>query len=344
MKLSFSKNRINLIHSFGISRSSNDYYDIIYIYIKDGDLIGRGEAAPSKRYGESSELLLSVLENGIQVPENYLSKKHLWGFLRPQLRKIASLEAAVSTAVWDLSAQKQNIPLYKLFGFENTTLPKTSYTISIGELDELDSKLEESKKCSILKVKLGTPFNDKEIIKKIRRRTDKLIRIDANEGWDYKTAKKMVFWLADQNVEFIEQPFPALNLNDTKMLRSISPLPLVADEDSVTSNDLNSLEGVFDGINIKLMKCGSLDEALKMIQLAKKLDFKIMLGCMVESSVGITAAAHLSSQCDYVDLDGNLLIKDDPYNGVKVDSGRLKLSSSKTGLGIELKKKKPGLL
>ena len=310
----------------------------------DGDFIGRGEAAPSKRYGESSELLLSVLESGIQVPENYLSKKHLWGFLRPQLRKIASLEAAVSTAVWDLSAQKQNIPLYKLFGFENTTLPKTSYTISIGELDELDSKLEESKKCSILKVKLGTPFNDKEIIKKIRRRTDKLIRIDANEGWDYKTAKKMVFWLADQNVEFIEQPFPALNLNDTKMLRSISPLPLVADENSVTSNDLDALEGVFDGINIKLMKCGSLDEALKMIQLAKKLDFKIMLGCMVESSVGITAAAHLSSQCDYVDLDGNLLIKDDPYNGVKVDSGRLKLSSSKTGLGIELKKKKPGLL
>jgi len=333
-----------LIHSFGISRSSNDYYDIIYIYIKDGDLIGRGEAAPSKRYGESSELLLSVLENGIQVPENYQSKEHLWGFLRPQLRKIASLEAAVSTAVWDLSAQKQNIPLYKLFGFENTTLPKTSYTISIGELDELDSKLEESRKCSILKVKLGTPFNDKEIIKKIRRRTDKLIRIDANEGWDYKTAKKMVFWLADQNVEFIEQPFPALNLNDTKMLRSISPLPLVADENSVTSNDLDALEGVFDGINIKLMKCGSLDEALKMIQLAKKLDFKIMLGCMVESSVGITAAAHLSSQCDYVDLDGNLLIKDDPYNGVKVDSGRLKLSSSKTGLGIELKKKKPGLL
>jgi L-alanine-DL-glutamate epimerase-like enolase superfamily enzyme len=154
----------------------------------------------------------------------------------------------------------------------------------------------------------------------------------------------MVFWLADQNVEFIEQPFPALNLEETKKLRSISPLPLVADENSVTSSDLNALREVFDGINIKLMKCGSLDEALKMIQLAKELDFKIMLGCMVESSVGITAAAHLSSQCDYVDLDGNLLIKDDPYNGVKIESGRLKLSSSKTGLGIELKKKKSGLL
>ena len=344
MKLSFSKNRINLIHPFGISRSSNDYYDIIYIYILDGDFIGRGEAAPSIRYGESSELLLSVLENEIQVPENYKSREHLWGFLKPQLRNITSLEAAVNMAVWDLSTQKKNIPLYKSFGFENTTLPKTSFTISIGKLDKLDSKLEESKKCSILKVKLGTPHDDKEIIRQIRLRTDSLIRIDANEGWDYKTAKKMVFWLADQNVEFIEQPFPALNLEDTKKLRSISPLPLVADENSVTSNDLNTLKEAFDGINIKLMKCGGLDEALKMIQLAKKLDFKIMLGCMVESSVGITAAAHLSSQCDYVDLDGNLLIKDDPYNGVKIDSGRLKLSSIKPGIGIELKKKKLGLL
>ena len=113
MKLSFSKNRINLIHSFGISRSSNDYYDIIYVYIIDGDFIGRGEAAPSKRYGESSELILSVLESGIQVPENYHSREHLWDFLKPQLRKIASLEAAVNMAVWDLSTQKQNIPLYK---------------------------------------------------------------------------------------------------------------------------------------------------------------------------------------------------------------------------------------
>ena len=138
-----------------------------------------------------------------------------------KLKKISSLEAAVNMAIWDLSTQKQNIPLCKAFGFENTTLPKTSYTISIGKLDELDSKLEESKKCSILKVKLGTPHNDREIIKQIRRKTNNLIRIDANEGWDYKTAKKMVFWLADQNVELIEQPFPALNLEDTKKLRSI---------------------------------------------------------------------------------------------------------------------------
>ena len=198
--------------------------------------------------------------------------------------------------------------------------------------------------CSILKVKLGTPNNDKEIIRKIRAKTDKLIRIDANEGWDYGMAKNMAFWLADRNVEFIEQPFSAVNLKDTKRLKSISPLPLIADENSISSNDLNGLVDFFDGINIKLMKCGSFDEALKMIGLAKKLKFKIMLGCMVESSVGITAAAHLSSACDFIDLDGNLLIKDDPYDGVKIEDGHLKLSSLKEGLGLNLKQKKFGLL
>ena len=236
LKLSFLKNRINLIHSFGISRSSNDYYDIIYIY-NGWRFHWKRRSSPSKRYGESSELILSVLESGIKYQKT-ISQRTFMGFLKPQLRKIASLEAAVNMAVWDLSTQNK-IFLFINFGFENTTLPKTSYTISIGKLDELDSKLEESKKCSILKVKLGTPHNDKEIIRQIRRRTNNLIRIDANEGWDYETAKKMVFWLADQNVEFIEQPFPALNLEDTKKLRSISPLPLVADENSVTSNDLN---------------------------------------------------------------------------------------------------------
>ncbi|MFL3013152.1 MAG: dipeptide epimerase [Candidatus Neomarinimicrobiota bacterium] len=344
MEIKFCKNRINLIHSFGLSRSSNDYYDIIYVYILDGDIIARGEAAPSKRYKESSELILSVLNRGIKVPESSNSKEHLWGYLKPQLKGISSLEAAVNMAVWDWRAQKEETPLFNLFGFKDEILPKTSYTIAIGELNEIDEKLEESEKCSILKVKLGTPDKDKEIIRRIRKKTDKLIRVDANEGWDYEMAKSMAFWLADRNVEFIEQPFSVVNLKDTKRLKSVSPLPLIADENSISSNDLNGLVDFFDGINIKLMKCGSFDEALKMIGLAKNLKFKIMLGCMVESSVGITAAAHLSSACDFIDLDGNLLIKDDPYDGVKIENGHLKLSPLKEGLGLNLKQKKIGLL
>ena len=173
MEIKFCKNRINLIHSFGISRSSNDYYDIIYVYIIDRDIIARGEAAPSKRYNESSELILSILKRGLKVPQSSNSKQHLWAFLKPQLKGISSLEAAVNMAVWDWSAQKEKVPLFNLFGFKDEILPKTSYTIAIGELNEIDEKLEESEKCSILKVKLGTPNNDKEIISKIRARTDK---------------------------------------------------------------------------------------------------------------------------------------------------------------------------
>ncbi|MFL2989215.1 MAG: enolase C-terminal domain-like protein, partial [Candidatus Neomarinimicrobiota bacterium] len=213
----------------------------------DGDIIARGEAAPSKRYNESVELILSVLNKGLTIPENCNSRDHLWNFLKHQLKGISSLEAAVNMAVWDWGAQKEKVPLFKKFGFKDEILPKTSYTIAIGNLNELDERLEESEKCSILKVKLGTPDNDKEIIRIIRKKTDKLIRIDANEGWDYEMAKNMAFWLADMNVEFIEQPFSALNLKDTKRLKSISPLPLIADENSISSNDLNGLVDCFDG-------------------------------------------------------------------------------------------------
>ena len=168
------------------------------------------------------------------------------------------------------------------------------------------------------------------------KRQDKTIRVDANEGWDLETGKRMSFWLADRNVEFIEQPFQSTNLKDTASLRNVSPLPLIADENSINSRDIPSLVDVFDGINIKLMKCGNLYEALEMIKLARKFKMKIMLGCMIESSIAITAASHLSPLVDYADLDGNLLIEDDPYQGVTVKNGRLKLPKEH-GLGVKLK-------
>ena len=189
-------------------------------------------------------------------------------------------------------------------------------------------------------MKLGvSEENDKETISLIREKTDKTIRVDANEGWDLETGKRMSFWLADRNVEFIEQPFQSTNLKDTASLRNVSPLPLIADENSINSSDISSLVDVFDGINIKLMKCGNLYEALEMIKLARKFKMKIMLGCMIESSVAITAASHLSPLVDYADLDGNLLIEDDPYQGVTVKNGRLKLPKEH-GLGVKLKNTK----
>ena len=202
-------------------------------------------------------------------------------------------------------------------------------------MDEIGSKLEDAESYSILKVKLGTPKIDKEIINEVRRHTDKLIRVDANEGWAKDDALEMSFWLADRNVEFIEQPFPAKDLKASIELKKKSPLEIFADENSMDSNDIYPIRHAFHGINIKLMKCGSLEEGKKMINIARENGLKVMLGCMVETSVGITNASHLAGEVDFVDLDGNLLIKNDPYSGVVVNDGRLVLPKS-GGSGVTL--------
>ena len=344
MEIKYTTYRINLKHSFGISRSSYDYYDIVYFYIVDGGIIGRGEAAPSKRYNETTEKILSVLDEGILLPEYCENADQLWNDIKPQLSGISALEAAANMAIWDWRGQKENKAVHDILGFNIDELPSTSYTISIGDMSELDEKIELSNPYSILKVKLGTPNNDKEIISQIRQYTSKLIRVDANEGWTIENAKEMSYWLADRNVEFIEQPFKAKMLNETRMLKEFSPLPLFADENSIVSADIPEIVDCFDGINIKLMKCGGIDEALNMIKVAKKLNMKIMLGCMVESSVGITAAAHIASMVDVVDLDGNLLISNDPYVGVSIKDGNLILSANEIGMGLSLTNKKEGLL
>ena len=238
-------------------------------------------------------------------------------------------------ALWDWWGQKCEKPVSDLLNIKMDKMPITSFTIAIGELDEIGQKIDEADPYHILKVKLGTPKMDKEIMTEIRRHTDKVIRIDANEGWEPETALGFTKWLADQNVEFVEQPFPADQLDHSAALKDKSPLDIYADENSLDSADIPRISTAFDGINIKLMKCGSLEEGKRMINLARFYDLKIMLGCMVESSVGITAAAHLAGEVDKVDLDGNLLINNDPYLGVKVIDGKLILPNS-NGLGINL--------
>ncbi len=337
MKLSFTTYRIFLKHPFGISRSTNNWYDIVLVFLHDGDIIARGEAAPSLRYNESTEKILSTLNKGISFPEtNSKNIDNILSFVYPQLSGIKSLQAAFSMALWDWWSQKKNKPLYSLFGCKNINLLKTSFTIAIGNLKEIEKKVEEAEPYHILKVKLGTPKNDKKIIREIRKFTDKKIRVDANEGWDFDTSVEMCNWLSYQNVEFVEQPFPAKNLEKSKKLTEISPLDIYADENSRFTSDISKIKDSFSGINIKLMKCGSLEESIKMINEARKYKLKIMLGCMVETSVGITAAAHLASMVDKVDLDGNLLINNDPYDGVKIVNGKLFLNSF-SGLGLKLK-------
>ena len=337
MNLDYTTYRIICSHPFGISRSTHTYYDIVYIYISDGEYIGRGEAAPSVRYDESTNQIITHLKSIDNIDNNLnLEEGAFW--CKKNSNGISSLEAALSTAWLDLWTKKNNRRISGYFNSGKNML-YTSFTIAIGDLDLIPKKIEEAKSYNILKIKLGiNEQHDKNIIKLIRKETDKIIRVDANEGWDLDTGKKMCKWLADHNVEFVEQPFKAQNLGDTAKLREVSPLPLIADENSIKSSNIPDIAHAFDGINIKLMKCGSLFEAKKMIDLARKYDMKIMLGCMVESSIGITAMSNLSPQVDFVDLDGNLLIDNDPYIGVKVVDGKLKLPSG-DGLGLTLNQK-----
>ena len=337
MNLDYTTYRIICSHPFGISRSTHTYYDIVYIYISDGEYIGRGEAAPSVRYDESTNQIITHLKSIDNIDNNLnLEEGAFW--CKKNSNGISSLEAALSTAWLDLWTKKNNRRISTYFNSGKNML-YTSFTIAIGDLDLIPKKIEEAKSYNILKIKLGINEQyDKNIIKLIRKETDKIIRVDANEGWDLDTGKRMCKWLAAHNVEFVEQPFKAQNLGDTAILRDVSPLPLIADENSIKSSNIPDIAHAFDGINIKLMKCGSLFEAKKMIDLARKYDMKIMLGCMVESSIRITAMSNLSPQVDFADLDGNLLIDNDPYIGVKVVDGKLKLPSG-DGLGLTLNQK-----
>ncbi len=341
MKLSFIQYDVHCTHPFGISRNTHETYPEIFVYLEKDGFIGRGEASPSDRYGESAELILSILEKGITFPNKSKTPELFEANVLAQCQGIKALEMALSMAYLDWWTQSQNMPMKDFFGVEKNVGPFTSFTIAIGNVDLIPQKVEEAEPYKILKVKLGTD-HDKEIIHAIRAETDKVIRVDANEGWDLDTAVEMCSWLADNNVEFVEQPLPAEKLEDTAKLKDKSPIPLFADENCLYPGNIPEIAFAFDGINIKLMKCGSMLKAKQMVDMAREHDLKIMLGCMVESSIGITAAAHISPMVDHADLDGHLLIDNDPYSGLRIKEGRVTIPDG-NGLGVQLNSTVKGL-
>ena len=341
MKLSFTQYNVRCTHPFGISRNTHETYPEIFVYLEQDGILGRGEASPSERYGESTELIIKTIEKGIDLPSQIESPELFEKSVLYQCGGLKALEVAFSMAYLDWWTQSQNMAMKDYFGVEEKVGPLTSFTIAIGEMDLIAQKVEEAKPYHILKVKLGSE-NDKEIIHAIRTETDKVIRVDANEGWDLDSGETMCKWLADQNVEFVEQPLPAEKVHETAELRKKSPLPLIADENCLYPENIPEIAHAFDGINIKLMKCGSMLKAKQMIDMARERDLQIMLGCMVESSIGITAATHLAPLVDYVDLDGNLLIDNDPYIGVLIEDGRVIIPDG-YGLGLQLNSTYKGL-
>ena len=334
MKARWKELKLLLKHPFTIARGTRTHYDSVILTLEHNGLTAYGEAVPTERYNDNSEKVITALSSidfDSEPFDNPFRLDDIDTVCRANELMTSSALAAVNIAYWDLQGKLLNQPLYKLWGLDPSKSLVSTFTIGIDEVDVIKEKVEEADEYPILKVKQGMD-NDREIIEAIREMTDKVIRVDANEGWTKEEAIEKIEWLAEQNVEFVEQPLPSDKLDDTAWLKERSPLP-IADENCMTNLDIPAIAYAFDGINIKLMKSGGPTEALKMIHTARSNRLKVMLGCMCESSIAIGAAAHLSPLADWADLDGNLLLSNDPFTGIGVKDGKLILSDA-AGIGV----------
>ncbi len=321
---------LRLRHTFRIARGASDVRDNLLVEIEEDGLLGRGEAAPIKRYQEdqaSAARAVDAMAARLTGTRDFADAAR-----RAAVPGQAAAEAAVDIALHDLAAQRCGVPLYEMLGLDPTHTPLTSFTIGLDAPDVVAQKVREASAYQVLKVKMGTA-DDREVLTAVREVTSCTLRVDANEGWTPEVALERLHWLAGLGVEFVEQPLPAAQIEEMRELRRLSPLPIYADESVHRAADIPRLAGAFDGINIKLMKCGGIGEALRMIAVARAHGMKVMIGCMIESSVAITAAAHLSPLVDAADLDGNLLLAHDPFVGATIQDGRLVLPTA-VGLGV----------
>jgi L-alanine-DL-glutamate epimerase-like enolase superfamily enzyme len=323
-------------HPFTIARGTSTEYRTVWVRIADEDGVeGWGEAAPSRFYGESAASVAAALE----IFRPIVEQADPWAIesveseMERLLRWNGSAKSAVSAALHDLAGKRLGVPVYRLWGLDPAAAPRTSFTIGIGDEASLRRKVAEAAPYPVLKVKLGSD-RDEEIIRTVRDAApDKLLRVDANAAWSAKRALEMIELLAELEVEFVEQPLPAHDLEGLRFVRDRSPLPVIADESCVTATDIPRLAGVVDGINLKLAKCGGLRHALRMIATARAHGMMVMAGCMIESSLGIAAAAHLAPLLDCADLDGAALLADDPFAGPSIAGGRIAIPDA-PGLGV----------
>jgi L-alanine-DL-glutamate epimerase-like enolase superfamily enzyme len=327
--------RLNLQHTWTTTMSSSQYRDTLHVaYSRDG-ITGRGEGAPIVRYKEDAESAKKAVESvrDLLLTADPMQFSKIMAQVFKRVPGEWAGKSAIDIALMDWVGQKLGVPLYSYFGLDPKDAPVTTFSIGIDTPEITKQKTKEADPYPVLKVKVGLE-TDEPTIEAIRSVTKKPLRVDANEGWKTpEEAVRKINWLEKQGVEFIEQPLPAHMLEETKWVRSKVHIPVIADEACQHAADIPKLREAYDGVNIKLDKSGGMLEGYRMIQIAKALGMKTMLGCMISSSVTVTAAAHLSPLVDYADLDGNLLIANDPYRGVKVEKGKLVLPN-RPGLGL----------
>ena len=335
LELSFYPYELQLQHTFTVSSYSRNSTPGVQVEINFEGYTGYGEASMPPYLGQSVDSVTAFLKQvNLKQFADPFQLEDILGYVDSLSPGDSAAKAAVDIALHDLVGKMLGAPWYKIWGYDPAKAPSTTFTIGIDTPEVVREKtLECADKFNILKVKVGLD-TDKEMIETIRSVTDLPLAVDANQGWrDRFKALDMIYWLREHGVVMVEQPLPVGSIDDQAWLNERSPLPLFADESLQRFTDVPQMKGLFSGINIKLMKCTGLREAHKMVDLARGLGMKVMLGCMTETSCAVSAAAQLSPAVDFADLDGNLLISNDLFSGVTVVDGKLTLPSA-PGIGV----------
>lgn len=335
MELKTYKYKLELKNTFRISHTERDFQETLIVALSDGEFIGYGEAAATSYYGvdvESMSAAIKAIE--VLIAENIgKTPEELWEITNPHFRDNSFAQCALDIAMHDLHGKRKGLPLYKLWGLELKNLPLSNYTIGIDTIEVMVQKVKEFP-WPLYKIKLGTD-KDVEIIRELRKHTEAVFRVDANCAWTAGQTIEYAPLLKNLGVEFLEQPLPPGDLEGMARVFKQSVLPVIADESCIRESDVRKCAGYFHGVNIKLTKCGGLTPARRMIAEARELGMKVMVGCMTESTVGISAIGQLLPLLDYVDMDGGMLIKNDIAEGVKVYDGKTHFPN-RNGTGAEL--------
>ena len=337
MKLSYKTFLLDFKHPFGVSSNTRKQTPSVFVKLETDGVVGYGEACLPAYLGETVEETIAFFEMAKQVLEA-TTPKDLLNDLLQRMEALSqnhnAAKAAIDIALHDLFAKLKGISYRQMMGFGEASPVSTSFTIGIDTEEILAEKIRDASAFSILKIKAGTQ-NDKELIRTIRKYTDRPLYVDVNQGWtDKHYVLEMIQWMNDQGVLLVEQPMPVTMKEEMRWVTSKSPLLTIADESVKRLSDLENLNDSFAGINIKLMKCTGLAEATKMIHFCKAKGIKVLLGCMAESSCATTAMAQLTHFADYVDLDAPLLYKNDPFEGIFYKDGKVHLQNL-PGIGAE---------
>lgn len=334
MKLSFYPYESQMRHVFTVATSSRTSTQGVQVEIEYDGVVGYGEASMPPYLGESTASVLEFLKRvNLEQFKSPFELEDILAYVDGITENNTAAKASIDIALHDLVGKLIGAPWYRIWGLDPEKVPPTMYTIGIDTPEKMREKTQESAGFHVLKVKLGRE-NDRDMIRAVRSASDKPICVDANQGWKDKVhALDMICWLKEQGIVMVEQPMSKTKHDDIAWITERSPLPVMADESLQRLTDIPRLKGIFSGVNIKLMKCTGMREAWKMVTLARALDMKVMVGCMMETSCAISAAAHLSPAVDWADLDGNLLITNDLFHGVTVVDGRQTLSD-RPGIGV----------